>query len=264
MNPAAPPRLDIVIPVYNEGANILRTLQSLAREVKTPARVLICYDREDDDTLPVIRENGDKLGGLAIDFVRNRGKGAQGAVLSGFAAGTAPYAIMFPADDDYNAAILDPMVRQAESGCDIVCASRFMPGGSMVGCPWLKATLVRVGNFTLYHLARLSTRDASNGFRLFSRRVLDEIAVESTTGFCYSIELLVKCHRLGWRIGEVPARWFERVRGASRFQVVHWLPAYLRWYIYAFGTTWLRLSADGVHLSQQALHPQAERTRKSG
>jgi GT2 family glycosyltransferase len=37
-----PPRLDIVIPVYNEGANILRTLQSIARAVATPKRVLIC------------------------------------------------------------------------------------------------------------------------------------------------------------------------------------------------------------------------------
>ena len=252
MNPAATPRLDIVIPVYNEGANILRTLQSLAREVKTPARVLICYDREDDDTLPVIRANRGTLGALAIDYVRNHGKGAHGAVLTGFKAGTAPYAVVFPADDDYNAAILDPMVRQAERGCDIVCASRFMRGGSMAGCPWLKAVLVRMANFTLYHLARLPTHDASNGFRMFSRRVLDEIKVESNRGFCYSIELLVKCHRLGWRIGEVPARWFERAHGASRFQVLRWLPAYLRWYLYAFGTTWLRLSADSVRTTRPA------------
>ena len=69
---------------------------------------------------------------------------------------------------------------------------------------------MRAGNFTLYHLARLPTHDASNGFRLFSRRTMDEIAIESDRGFCYSIELLVKCHRLGWQIGEVPANWFER------------------------------------------------------
>ena len=51
MTTAAPPRLDIVIPVYNEGANIAPTLRALAHNVKTPLRVLICYDREDDDTL---------------------------------------------------------------------------------------------------------------------------------------------------------------------------------------------------------------------
>ena len=123
-----------------------------------------------------------------------------------------------------------------------------MAGGSMVGCPWLKATLVRAANFTLYHLARLPTHDASNGFRLFSRRVIDEIAIESDRGFCYSIELLVKCHRLGWRIGEVPARWFQRAHGTSLFQVIKWLPSYLRWYAYAFATTYLMRSARTVRM----------------
>ena len=245
-----PPRLDIVIPVYNEGANILRTLQSIAGTVTTPTRVLICYDREDDDTLPAIGDNRGTLGALAIDFVRNRGRGAHGAVLSGFAASTAPFAVVLPADDDYNAGIIDAMVARADSGCDIVCASRFMTGGSMVGCPWLKAFFVRAGNFTLYHLARLPTRDASNGFRLFSRRAMDEIVIESDRGFCYSIELLVKCHRLDWRIGEVAAKWFERTSGSSRFLVLRWLPTYLRWYAYAFATTYLRRPASSVPMNR--------------
>jgi hypothetical protein len=116
----------------------------------------------------------------------------------------------------------------------------------MVGCPWLKSFLVRAANFTLYHFAAIPTHDASNGFRLFSRRAVKEIAIESDCGFCYSIELLVKCHRLGWRIGEVPARWFQRAHGASRFRVVKWLPSYLRWYAYAFATTYLRRPATSV------------------
>jgi dolichol-phosphate mannosyltransferase len=58
----------------------------------------------------------------------------------------------------------------------------------------------------------------ANGFRLFSRRTVDEVTIESDRGFCYSIELLVKCHRLGWRIGEVPAHCFQSAHGDSRFQ----------------------------------------------
>lgn len=245
MNSTAP-RLDIIIPVYNEGANIVPTMHALARDVKTPSRILICYDREDDDTLPAIKCNGEVLKALTITFVRNRGRGAHGAVLTGFSASDAPFVLVFPADDDYNAGILDSMAAEAASGCDIVCASRFMAGGAMVGCPWLKAFLVRAANFTLYHLARLPTHDASNGFRLFSRRTIDGIAIESDRGFSYSIELLVKCHRLGWRIGEVPARWFQRAHGASRFHVIKWLPGYLRWYLYAFTTTYLRRPAESV------------------
>jgi len=112
----------------------------------------------------------------------------------------------------------------------------------MVGCPFLKALLVRVGNGALYYLARVPTRDATNGFRLFSRRVITEIPIESTEGFCYSIELLVKAHRRRWRIDEVPAHWFERKQGQSRFRIMRWLPAYLRWVLYAFLTTyWFNL-----------------------
>jgi dolichol-phosphate mannosyltransferase len=234
------PELDIVIPVYNEGRNIVATLAALKRSVTTPARVLICYDHAEDDTLPAIRANAQAHAGLVVESVRNRGRGAHAAVMTGFAASTAPFVLMYPADDDTNAAMLDRMVALARSGCDIVCASRFMPGGAMVGCPLLKAALVRSANFTLRHVARLPTTDASNGFRMFSRRVVERIPVESEAGFCYSIELLVKAHRLGWRIAEVPVRWFERRHGASRFQVIKWLPAYLRWYAYAFATTFLR------------------------
>jgi dolichol-phosphate mannosyltransferase len=242
------PELDIVIPVYNEGRNIVATLAALKRSVTTPARVLICYDHAEDDTLPAIRANAQAHAGLAVEFVRNRGRGAHAAVMAGFAASTAPFVLMYPADDDTNAAMLDRMVALARAGCDIVCASRFMPGGAMVGCPLLKAALVRSANFTLRHAARLPTTDASNGFRMFSRRVVERIPVESEAGFCYSIELLVKAHRLGWRIAEVPVRWFERRHGASRFQVIKWLPAYLRWYAYAFATTFLRRPPHTVTL----------------
>ena len=248
----ATPHLDIIIPVYNEGANIVLTLRALAHNVKTPNKVLICYDREDDNTLPAIRNNCASFDNLAIEFVRNRGRGAHGAVLTGFSASTAPFVLVYPADDDFNAGIIDSMVAETAKGRDIVCASRFMAGGSMVGCPWLKAVLARTAGFTLYYLARLPTHDASSGFRLFSRRVLDEIEIESERGFCYSIELLVKCHRLGWRIGEVPAQWFERTRGASRFQVVKWLPDYLRWYVYAFATTFFRRPAASVRRKHAA------------
>lgn len=240
------PRLDIIIPVYNEGNIILATLAELRRQVKTPARILICYDRPDDDTLSTITANPDAVAGTTIEFVQNAGRGAHGAVMAGFAASRAPFVLVFPADDDFNAGIIDAMVARAERGNDIVCASRFIPGGCMEGCRWLKAFLVRMAAFTLYYIARLPTRDATNGFRLFSRRVIDTIQIESDSGFCFSLELLVKCHRLGWPVADVPAKWFERKQGASRFQVLNWVPAYLRWYMYAFATTFLRLPASSV------------------
>ncbi len=204
--------------------------------MRTRARVLLIYDSSEDNTLAAVEAHRAEFAGLNIEFRQNKSRGAHAAVMTGFAASRAPYVIMFPADDDYNAGILDAMVARGKDGADIVCASRFMPGGSMVGCPALKAVLVRAGNWFLHRVARIPTRDASNGFRLFSRRAIEGIEIESTTGFCYSIEYLVKAHRLGWRIDEVPAQWFERRSGKSRFKVLRWLPAYLRWCWYAFVT----------------------------
>ena len=121
------PELDIVIPVYNEGENILPVLDSFKKHVKTPCRVLICYDRETDNTLPVLR--GYSQDTFPIQLVKNRGRGALGAVLTGFQDSTAQAVLMYPADDDYNAPRIDQMVQEFRRGCEIVVASRFIPGG---------------------------------------------------------------------------------------------------------------------------------------
>lgn len=225
--------LDIVIPVFNEGQNIVEVLTLLQDNVKHPFTVFICYDFEEDNTLTAVRS---RKWSFPLELVRNPSRGAHSAVRSGFAQGTSPCVVVFPADDTTNARILDAMVAKYDEGCDIVAASRFMKGGSMMGCPWLKATLVRTAGWTLHRLARIPTHDATNGFRLFSRRILETIPIESTAGFTYSLELLVKAHRAGWRIGEVPAIWIERKAGQSRFKALRWIPAYLRWYVYAFAT----------------------------
>ena len=242
--------LDIVIPVYNEGEGIVAVLRALREQVRTPFRVLLCYDRDDDTTLAAVR--GAAKFPFDVMFVKNHGTGAHGAVVTGFEESAAPAVLVYAGDDDYNAGRVDAMMAKFREGCDIVAASRFIPGGSMEGCPWLKAALVRGSAFALYHLAGVPTHDASNGFRLFSRRVLEAIPIESRVGFTYSIELLAKCHRLGWKIGEVPVAWQERKSGESRFRVLKWLPAYLKWFFYCFATATGFQGAASVRLKGHA------------
>ena len=242
MKPETGDRIDVVIPVYNEAENIIRLLAAFEREVSTPVRILICYDREDDTTLSAVSGVRSKF---EIVPVRNVGKMAHGAIVTGMRFGRSPAVITFMADDDYNAGLIDRMVEEFRRGCDVVVPSRFIPGGSMQGCRWYKALPSRVAAWTLAHIARFPVHDATNAFRLFSRRLLDSVTIESSVGFTFSIELTAKCHRLGWRIGEVPARWFERTEGKSRFRVFEWAGSYLRWYFYIFGTTFLRRRISG-------------------
>ena len=234
---AADERVDIVIPVYNEGEGILRVLDAFEREVKTPIRILICYDRETDTTLPALAKTRSKF---EIIPVKNQGKKAHGAVTTGMASGRSPAVIVYMADDDYNAGLIDRMIEAFHQGSDVVVPSRFLPGGSMEGCRWYKALPLRIAAWTLAHVARLPAHDPTNAFRLFSRRLLDAAPIKSTLGFTFSIELTAKCHRLGWTIAEIPAQWRERSEGKSRFRVFDWAGGYLRWYFYIFGTTFLR------------------------
>lgn len=237
MTAAAPDRIDVVIPVYNEGKNILRVLEAFERDVTTPIRILICYDRDTDTTLAALNEAKTKF---EIVPVKNRWEKAHGAVRTGLAYGRTPAVIVYMADDDYNAGLIDRMAEKFRLGFDVVVPSRFIPGGSMEGCRWYKALPLRAAAWTLAHIARFPAHDPTNAFRLFSRRLLDAAPVESTQGFTFSIELTAKCHRLGWKIAEVPAQWRERSEGKSRFRVFDWAGSYLRWYFYIFGTTFLR------------------------
>jgi hypothetical protein len=125
------------------------------------------------------------------------------------------------------------------NGSEIVVASRFIKGGSMKNCPLFKEIIVRLASATLYLLSSIPVQDASNGFRLFSRKLLNLVTIESIVGFAYSLELLVKCDRLKMKISEIPAQWEERSEGQSRFKVLKWLPQYIKWYIYGLSSTWL-------------------------
>lgn len=250
--------MDIVIPVYNEAENILSTLATLDRHVKTNHRILICYDFDKDTTLEALKQY--RHGGKVV-LVKNKGSGPHDAVMTGLKESVAEAVLVFPADDVLNAPIIDVLYRQIRDGCDIAAPCRFMPGGEMTHCPWFKALLVRGASWSLHWLAGLPIRDASNGFRMFSRRALQTIPVESTVGFTYSLELTAKCHRLGWRMAEVPARWRERSKGSSRFKVFAWLLPYLRWYAYIFATTWLfRRTVKGAtaHANGEGMAPKPE------
>lgn len=237
------PELQILIPVYNEGDKIRKVLDALNVHVRTSAEIHILYDRDEDNTLSSLTGYASRI---PVRMVKNTGRGVHGAVMTGFANATAPAVLVLPADDTFNAPIIDGMAAKFRAGADIVVASRFMRGGCMKGCPWLKAFLVRSAAFTLHHLARIPAHDASNGFRLFSLKLLRKVRIESTEGWAFSIELLVKCHRLGWRIVETPAQWFERDSGKSRFRLWKWLPIYLRWYRFAFATALLRKGPSEV------------------
>ena len=230
---SSPAALDVIMPVWNEGTNMGRALEELYAKVLLPKRVLIVFDFDEDDTLPVVRELAPRYPG--VELVRNTiGRGVCNAIKAGIAATSSPVVIVTMADLSDDPAVVPRMVDLIrDEGYDIVCASRYMRGGRQVGGPRLKGLLSRSAGVSLYWLAGLPTHDATNAFRAYRRSVLAEFPIESRGGFAYSLEILAKAHAAGRRITELPSSWQDRSAGQSRFRLWAWIPHYLRWYLYA-------------------------------
>lgn len=228
----APADVDFVMPVFNEGPNIGRALAELYTHVPLPKRVLVVYDFDEDNTLPVVRELAPQYPG--VELVKNTiGRGVLNAIRAGIAATTAEVVIVTMADLSDDVAIVPRMVELIRNeGYDIVCASRYMKGGRQIGGPFLKGLLSRTAGISLYWLAGLPTHDATNAFRAYRRSVLLETTIESRGGFEYSLEITAKAFARGRRITEIPSTWRDRTAGQSRFKLRQWLPHYLRWYFY--------------------------------
>jgi dolichol-phosphate mannosyltransferase len=114
-----------------------------------------------------------------------------------------------------------------------------MRGGRQEGGPRLKRLMSRTAGLTLHWFAGVPTHDPTNNFKLYARRFLDEVTIESTAGFELALELTVKATLAGRRIGEVPTTWRDRTAGQSNFKLRRWLPHYLHWYRLAFVVRWL-------------------------
>jgi dolichol-phosphate mannosyltransferase len=93
--------------------------------------------------------------------------------------------------------------------------------------------LSRIAGLTLYHLAGVRTHDPTNNFKLYSKRYLDAVTIESRAGFELALELTVKATIEGRRVVEIPTTWRDRTSGTSNFKLRQWLPHYLRWYLTA-------------------------------
>jgi len=232
--------LEIIIPIYNEGEKIIKLFEKFNDIIKTKFRVLLCYDSEDDNVFQ-FKKHFYKFN-FEIVFVKNPYIGPCEAIKKGLYFGDSDCVIVYPADDFLNINIIDKMYFEFKNNNDVVVASRFIEGGSMKGCPLIKSILVRTASTTLFLFSSIPVRDASNGFRLFSRKLLNMVKIESKVGFAYSLELLAKSNRLKLKISEVPAQWEERSEGSSRFRIFKWLPEYLRWYLYGISTTWFKIA----------------------
>jgi glycosyltransferase involved in cell wall biosynthesis len=231
--------LSMVLPVFKEGEAVVPVIRALTAGVATPHEILVVYDFDEDPTVPVIERLHAEL--PAVRGLRNGlGRGVLNAMKAGIAESRGDFVLITMSDGSDEPHIVDGMVAKARAGADVVAASRYMPGGRQIGGPRFKRLMSRTAGLTLHWFAGVPTHDPTNNFKLYSRRFLDAVRIESSAGFELALELTVKATLLGRRVDQVPTTWRDRTAGQSNFKLRKWLPHYLHWYRRAFVGRWLR------------------------
>ena len=222
---------DIIIPVFNE-KKIIELFDYLFENIKYCNNIFICYDLDEDISIKLINQS--KYKNIEkIKLLKNPIDGPCEAIKYGLNVSKSEAAIVYPADDYFNGNILDTMYDLSKQGYDIVCPSRFIKGGLIKNCPLIKFLIVKCVSISLYYFSTLKIKDPTNGFRLFSHKVLKDYKIESTLGFSYSLELLIKSHLDKKKIIEIPSIWIERLDKKSNFKILKWSKDYLKWFFKA-------------------------------
>ena len=219
------------MPVYNEGKVITMTIKRVEDSIQIPHELLIIYDMDEDNTLPSVRTLQKKY--PHIKLVKNiYGRGALNALKTGLVKAKGEAVCIMMADLTDDPKILNKMMAKFKEGFDVVAASRYMKGGHQIGGPFVKQLMSRAAGVSLHWLIGIPTYDVSNSFRLYAKKFLDKVKIESDGGFELSTELTVKAYILGYKITEVPTTWVYNAK-ESRFYLKKWLPKYLKWYFWA-------------------------------
>lgn len=228
----ARPRVSIVIPAYNEGENIIAGLDRIIESVTSSLELLVVVDTEDDTTIPAVTAYPDKR---VRAVVQTYGRGPANAIRFGIDSAAAPTTVVTMADGCDDPQQIDELVRLVERGVVVAAASRYMAGGQQVGGPRFKAFLSRTAGRSLYWLAGVGTRDATNSYKAYRTDFVRRVGIDSRHGFEIGLELAAKARRHRQPVAEIPTIWLDRAFGQSNFQMSKWIPKYLRWYFYAYG-----------------------------
>lgn len=223
--------LTIILPVYNEGENAFFVISSIEKKVKTPHEILVVYDFDEDNTVPVVKEFTKKY--KHIKLVKNNlGRGLLNAIKTGFARAHGKVIVVMPADRADTPVTINKMYNKIQSGADVVCATRYTKGGKKIGGEFIKTFISRMAGLSTPILLGIPTTDLSNGFKMYRREIVDNIPIESDGGWEFALELTIKAHNLGYKVSEVPSIWKDRIHGESQFKLKKWLPKYIRWYMW--------------------------------
>jgi len=217
------PPVWVVIPTYNEAANIDGIVRAAAAELERVApdahRILIVDDNSPDGT----GEIADRLAAAQpqVEVLHRAAKSGLGhAYLAGFARaldGGAELVIEMDADFSHDPRYLGPLLDAAKDA-DLVLGSRYVKGGGVEDWGLARRLISRGGGLYARMILRVPIHDLTGGFKCIHRRVLEAIDLETirAEGYVFQIEVTYRALLAGFRVTEIPIVFKDRSAGSSK------------------------------------------------
>jgi dolichol-phosphate mannosyltransferase len=214
-------QLAVVVPTYNERANVRPFLEGLKRALSGIAyEVIFVDDDSPDSTADEIRAIGILDPGVRV-IQRIQRRGLASACIEGMMATSAPVIAVMDADLQHDERILPVMLGKLLSdNLDLVVATRKAEGGSMGGFGRSRLFLSNLGSRLSQSIIGCHISDPMSGFFLVRREYIHEV-VRSASGVGFKILLdLVASAKRPIAVGEVPYTFRERLHGTSKLDLL--------------------------------------------
>ncbi len=211
--------LSLILPTYNEAANIGNLLEVLDGVlVHIPHEIIVVDDDSPDKTWKVATEFSKRRG--CIKVIRRIGKkGLSSAVLDGFDAAHGTILAVMDADGQHDSALLPTLVSRIEQCADISTGSRYVPGGSVGSWVADRRIISTAGTFVAKLLSRVPVSDPLGGFFVMKRSVYRNIRSHlRPTGFKILLEILAAVPK-GTKLIEEPLVFRMRLHGQSKLSL---------------------------------------------
>lgn len=206
--------LSIVVPAYNEGDRLGKSLRAIVgylNEYAPESELIVVDDGSTDDTAATARNELTDSGSIhtsVISYQSNLGKGR--AVRLGLLASRCDIALFTDADLSTSITETPKLIEPIASGeCDVAFGSRALDR-RLIGVhqPWRREQGGRVFNLAVRLATGLPFWDTQCGFKAFRMNVCRPLIEGATIDrFGFDVELLFLAYRAGLRLKEVPVRW---------------------------------------------------------
>ncbi|MDO3686302.1 dolichyl-phosphate beta-glucosyltransferase [Micromonospora sp. C28ISP2-4] len=204
--------LDVVVPVYNEEADLgpcVRRLHAhLTAHFPYPFRITVADNASADGTPAVARALADELPEVGVLRLDEKGRGR--ALRAAWSASPAPVLAYMDVDLSTDLAALLPLVAPLISGHSDLAIGTRLARTSRVVRGAKREVISRGYNLLLRGALAARFSDAQCGFKAIRADVAAELLpLVRDTGWFFDTELLVLAQRAGLRIHEVPVDWVD-------------------------------------------------------